>query len=176
MSDTKAHVATKAMGAVAPSKVIDPMVEFWAHGKRTPVYRRPDEVGLQYEDVFFPSMDGVALEGGFIPADSDRLIIHNHFLPGNRYGYAGHLEGLRDFGGFEVIGELLAGIHGSARRRLQHFVLRHPQSRSQRRRQRPYGRHRSARVPGCDRLDPLREVPARHRQHDHRAVERVSGC
>jgi uncharacterized protein len=109
MSDTTAqvkeaitNVSTKAVGAVVPSKVIDPFVELWAHGKRTPVYRRPDEVGLQYEDVFFPSMDGVALEGWFIPADSDRLIVHNHFLPGNRYGYAGHLEGLQDFGGFEV--------------------------------------------------------------------------
>jgi pimeloyl-ACP methyl ester carboxylesterase len=92
----------KATGTVAPETVIEPLVELWAHGKRTPVYRHPDEVGLEYEDVFFPAMDGVGLEGWFIPADSDRLIIHNHFLPGNRYGYAGHLEGLQDFGGFEV--------------------------------------------------------------------------
>lgn len=109
MTDTAAQVkeavtsvATKAMGAVAPSKVIEPMIDLWTRGKRTPVYRRPDEVGLDYEDVFFPSMDGVALEGWFIPAESDRLLIANHFLPGNRYGYAGHLEGLTDFGGFEV--------------------------------------------------------------------------
>jgi pimeloyl-ACP methyl ester carboxylesterase len=109
MSDTAAQVkeavtkvATKAMGSVAPSKVIEPMLDLWTQGKRTPVYRRPDEVGLEYEDVFFSSMDGVALEGWFIPADSDRLLIANHFLPGNRYGYAGHLDGLTDFGGFEV--------------------------------------------------------------------------
>ncbi len=100
--DALTDVATKAIGAVAPKKIIEPMVELWAHGKRTPVYRRPDEVGLAYEDVFFPAMDGLTLEGWFIPADSDRLIIHNHFLPGNRYGYAGHLDGLQDFGGFEV--------------------------------------------------------------------------
>jgi hypothetical protein len=99
---TIASAGTKAIGAVAPSRVIEPMVQLFAYGKRTPVYRRPDEVGLQYEDVFFPSMDGVALEGWFIPADSDRLLICNHFLPGNRYGYAGHLDGLQDFGGFEV--------------------------------------------------------------------------
>lgn len=105
MSDTKEKLTegvTKVMGAVAPSKVIDPLVQLWAHGKRTPIYRRPDEVGLEYEDVTFPSMDGTALEGWFIPADSNRLIIHNHFLPGNRYGYAGHLDGLKDYGGFEV--------------------------------------------------------------------------
>ncbi|CAN5676175.1 hypothetical protein BH11ACT6_BH11ACT6_40650 [soil metagenome] len=96
---------TKAMGSAgsaAPNKVIEQMLEFWVHGKRSPIYRRPNEVGLQYEDVFFPSMDGVGLEGWFIPADSDRLIIHNHFLPGNRYGYPGHLDGFQDFGGFEV--------------------------------------------------------------------------
>ncbi len=46
-----------------------------AHSTRTPILRRPDEYGLDYEDVFFPALDGVTLEGWFIPADSDRLII-----------------------------------------------------------------------------------------------------
>ena len=50
---------------------------------------------MTYEDVFFPSLDGVGLEGWFIPADSDRLVIANHFMPGNRYGYPGHLEQAR---------------------------------------------------------------------------------
>jgi len=57
---------------------------------------------MAYEDVFFPSLDGVGLEGWFIPADSDRLVICNHFMPGNRYGYPGHLEPWTGFGGFEV--------------------------------------------------------------------------
>jgi len=39
--------------------------------------RRPDEVGLEYEDVTFPSMDGVPLEGWFVPADADRLTDQN---------------------------------------------------------------------------------------------------
>jgi uncharacterized protein len=30
------------------------------------------------------------------------LIIHNHFLPGNRYGYPGHLPEFGGLGGFEV--------------------------------------------------------------------------
>jgi hypothetical protein len=47
---------------------------------------------MEYEDVFFPPLDGVALDSGFIPADSDRLVISNHFPPGNRYGFPGHLE------------------------------------------------------------------------------------
>jgi hypothetical protein len=84
----------------------DNFVQLWTTGttagRRAPVLRRPDEVGLEYEDVYFPSIDGVPLEGWFIPADSDRLIIHNHFLPGNRYGYPGHLPEFGGLGGFEV--------------------------------------------------------------------------
>ncbi|MBV9728513.1 MAG: alpha/beta hydrolase [Pseudonocardiales bacterium] len=90
------------MATATSNEFIDGLADFWAHSKRSPVFRRPDEVGLEYEDVFFPSMDGVALDGWFIPAESDRLIIHNHFMPGNRYGYPGHMEGFTDFGGFEV--------------------------------------------------------------------------
>lgn len=61
----------------------DTFVELWTTGttagRRAPVLRRPDEVGLAYEDVTFPSMDGVPLEGWFIPAEgSDRLVIHDH--------------------------------------------------------------------------------------------------
>ncbi|HKR51756.1 MAG TPA: hypothetical protein VJT72_19660 [Pseudonocardiaceae bacterium] len=86
--------------------VFDNFVQLWTTGttggRRAPVLRRPDEVGLDYEDVTFPSMDGVALEGWFIPAGSDKLIIHNHFLPGNRYGYPGHLPEFGGLGGFEV--------------------------------------------------------------------------
>jgi hypothetical protein len=71
---------------------------------RSPILRRPDEYGMEYEDVFFPSMDGTVLEGWFIPAKekSDKIIICNHFSPGNRYGYAGHLDAWNTSGGFEV--------------------------------------------------------------------------
>lgn len=81
---------------------MDGLADFFATGARTPILRRPDELGLAYEDVFFPSMDGVTLEGWFIPAASDRLVICNHFMPGNRYGYPGHLEPWTNAGGFEV--------------------------------------------------------------------------
>lgn len=87
-------------------QAFDSFLQLWTTGttagRRAPVLRRPDEVGLDYEDIFFPSMDGVPLEGWFIPADSDRLVIHNHFLPGNRYGYPGHLPEFGGFGGFEI--------------------------------------------------------------------------
>ena len=47
-------------------------------------------------------MDGLPLEGWFIPADSDRLVICNHFGPANRQGYPGHLEPWNTYGGIEV--------------------------------------------------------------------------
>lgn len=78
------------------------MADFFATSTRTPILRRPDEYGLTYEDVFFPSQDGVTLDGWFIPADSDKLVICNHFMPGNRYGYPGHIEPWTNAGGFEV--------------------------------------------------------------------------
>jgi pimeloyl-ACP methyl ester carboxylesterase len=69
---------------------------------RSPILRRPDEYGMEYEDVFFPSLDGTVLEGWFIPANSNKLVICNHFSPGNRYGYAGHIDPWKTSGGFEV--------------------------------------------------------------------------
>lgn len=84
-----------------------PMVEQYAQlftrGARTPVLRTPDEVGLEYEECWFPSADGVPLDAWFIPADSDRLLIVNHPMPCNRYGFPGHLAPWNTmFGGFEV--------------------------------------------------------------------------
>ena len=90
------------MTDAASNPVMDGMAEFFAKSYRTPILRKPDEYGMEYEDVFFPSLDGVALEGWFIPADSDRLVICNHFMPGNRYGYPGHMDPWKNFGGFEV--------------------------------------------------------------------------
>lgn len=46
------------------NEVIDGLADFFATSYRTPVFRRPDEVGLAYEDVYFPSLDGVPLEAG----------------------------------------------------------------------------------------------------------------
>lgn len=69
---------------------------------RTPILRTPEKYGLKFEEVSFETEDGVTIKGWFIPADSDKLIISNHFSPANRYGFAGHLEGLDFAGGFEV--------------------------------------------------------------------------
>lgn len=69
---------------------------------RTPILRTPADYGLEYEEISFQTQDGVTIKGWFIPADSDKVIISNHFSPANRYGFAGHLEGLGYAGGFEV--------------------------------------------------------------------------
>ncbi|PWJ44371.1 alpha/beta hydrolase family protein [Sediminitomix flava] len=61
---------------------------------RTPVHKTPKDHGIpNWEDVYFPSSDGVPLEGWYIPAvdgESDKLIIINHPMPMSRSGFTGH--------------------------------------------------------------------------------------
>lgn len=85
------------------TEFINGMAELMAYSLRTPILRTPDQYGMAYEDIFFPAIDGVPLEGWFIPAkNSNKLIIANHPMPANRYGYPGHLDPYKIFGGFEV--------------------------------------------------------------------------
>lgn len=98
--------AVKGLAGKAANK-LDPLTEQYAGlfktGLRTPVMKRPSDIGMEYEDMSFPSMDGVPLEAWFIPADSDRLLIINHPMTCNRYGFPGHLPEYKAyFGGFEV--------------------------------------------------------------------------
>lgn len=75
------------------------MAQGWSQPLRSPVLRTPAEEGLDYEDVTFPSQDGVPLEAWFIPcAGSDRLVIVNHPMMFNRYGCPTHLEPWRSWG------------------------------------------------------------------------------
>jgi uncharacterized protein len=103
--DTLSDVAEKVADSI--SHKLHPMVEQYAKlfktGICTPVLKRPSDIGLDYEDVFFPSLDGIPLEAWFIPADSDKLLIVNHPMTCNRYGFPGHLPPWNTmFGGFEV--------------------------------------------------------------------------
>jgi len=87
----------------AMSQLVETYAQLFKNGQRSPILRRPDEYGMKYEDIFFPSLDGTILQGWFIPAaNSKKLIIANHPMTCNRYGYPGHLEGYGGFGGFEV--------------------------------------------------------------------------
>ncbi|MFS2316833.1 alpha/beta hydrolase [Maricaulis sp. D1M11] len=91
------------MNAAAEDALIQQLAEGVSHSFRTPVLRRPSDYGMDYEDIFFPAMDGVMLDGWFIPAPGSRkLVICNHFIGANRYGYPGHLEPWDQAGGFEV--------------------------------------------------------------------------
>ena len=69
---------------------------------RLPVLRTPDEYGIEYEEVSFQTADGIEVSGWFMRGSSNRVVISNHFSPGNKYGFAGHKEGLDFAGGFEV--------------------------------------------------------------------------
>jgi esterase/lipase len=57
---------------------------------------------MEYENIFFPSLDGISLEGWFIPTKSEKLIICNHPMTMNRYGFPGHLEPWKQFNPTEV--------------------------------------------------------------------------
>ncbi len=100
---TKGQVASGGGAPDAKSEAfINGMADLMAHSTRTPILRWPNEYGLEYEEIFFPALDGITIEGWFIPAASDKLLIFNHPMPCNRYGYPGHLAPWQDFGGFEV--------------------------------------------------------------------------
>jgi len=105
LAETVSNIVEKAADAI--SHKLHPMIEQYAklfkEGARTPVLRRPSDYGMDYEDVFFPSLDGIPLEAWFIPAQSDKLLIVNHPMTCNRYGFPGHLPPWNTmFGGFEV--------------------------------------------------------------------------
>lgn len=83
------------------------MLETLAQGlstpPRLPVLRTPEEYGLNFEEVSFSTQDGVKVSAWLMRAEgSNRIVLSNHFSPGNKYGFAGHLEGLDFAGGFEV--------------------------------------------------------------------------
>lgn len=79
------------------------MLHTMGEASRTPIMRRPSDYDMEYEDVFFPAMDGTVIEGWFIPGDSDNVIVFNHFKGANRYGFPGHIEPWKSqSSGFEV--------------------------------------------------------------------------
>lgn len=69
---------------------------------RLPILRTPADYDMEFEEVSFTTADGVEVSAWFMPSTSNRVVISNHFSPGNKYGFAGHLEGLDFAGGFEV--------------------------------------------------------------------------
>jgi hypothetical protein len=73
--------------------ILQAMADSFGQQLRSPIMHSPSEQGLEYEDVTFPALDGVPLEGWFIPAaGSDKLIIANHPMGFSRSGIPTHLE------------------------------------------------------------------------------------
>ncbi|ONK02314.1 alpha/beta hydrolase [Pectobacterium actinidiae] len=99
---TTVTTTNDATADTASDAFINGLADLMAHSTRTPILRWPNEYGMEFEEIFFPAIDGVTVEGWFIPANSNKLIICNHPMPCNRYGYPGHLEPWTNFGGFEV--------------------------------------------------------------------------
>ena len=74
-------------------QILDRIADGFSHQIRSPLLHTPAEHGLEFEDVTFPSHDGVPLEGWFIPAPgSTRLVIANHPMGFTRAGMPTHLE------------------------------------------------------------------------------------
>ena len=42
--------------------MVEQYAQLFKTGIRTPVLKRPSDIELDYEDVFFPSLDGIPLE------------------------------------------------------------------------------------------------------------------
>jgi dipeptidyl aminopeptidase/acylaminoacyl peptidase len=52
---------------------------------RAPFEKKPDNLGLKYEDVYFPSRDGLTLSGWWLGAgDSSRVVVMIHGANGHR--------------------------------------------------------------------------------------------
>lgn len=80
--------------------MIDELIRGYTKAFRSPVLGTPADIGLPYEDVFFPAEDGVGLEGWLIPREgSDKIIIANHPLWFSRTGLPAHLEPWKSIGG-----------------------------------------------------------------------------
>jgi hypothetical protein len=74
-------------------RVLNQMADSFGQQLRSPILHSPSEENLDYQDVTFPSLDGVPLEGWFIPAPgSNKIIIANHPMGFSRSGIPTHLE------------------------------------------------------------------------------------
>ncbi|MEU6131873.1 hypothetical protein ABZ805_22090 [Saccharopolyspora sp. NPDC047091] len=73
--------------------VLDRLAHGLAHPIRSPLLHDPGEEGLDYEELSFPSQDGIPLEAWYVPCEgSDRLIVCMHPRSFSRAGVPAHLE------------------------------------------------------------------------------------
>jgi hypothetical protein len=89
------HAISHAAGLTTDQidHILNQMADSFGQQLRSPIWHSPSEASLDYEDVTFPSLDGVPLEGWFIPAPgSNKIIIANHPMGFSRSGIPAHLE------------------------------------------------------------------------------------
>lgn len=99
-------------------------------GERAPILETPKDYGLEFEDVTFPTSDGLKLAAWFIPANSsDKLIICNHPATLNRYGFPGHLAPWSEFQDIEVkFGMVHKALHDAGYNVLAYDLRNHGES------------------------------------------------
>ncbi|MBC7769365.1 MAG: alpha/beta hydrolase [Phycisphaerales bacterium] len=74
-------------------QILDRMADAFQRQLRSPIMHTPSEANLAFESVTFPSLDGVPLEGWFIPAAaSNKIVISNHPMGFSRSGIPTHLD------------------------------------------------------------------------------------
>ena len=113
----------------AQMAIVKALAEGTVKPKRAPIIKTPADYGLEYEDTFFPALDGVPLEAWFIPADSDKLIICNHPMTMNRYGFPGHLDPWKQFNDVEVdFNKVYKALHDAGYNVLTYDMRNHGRS------------------------------------------------
>jgi len=59
---------TPALTGEQIDRILQAMADSFGQQLRSPILHSPAEQDLDYQDVTFPALDGVPLEGWFIPA------------------------------------------------------------------------------------------------------------
>lgn len=96
---TQSNTERNAMSEEQITQVLTGIADGFRNQLRSPILSTPADENLEFEDVTFPSQDGVPLEAWFIPKEgSDRLIIVNHPKGFSRYGLPSHLEPWKSMG------------------------------------------------------------------------------
>ncbi|MBM6403052.1 alpha/beta hydrolase [Phycicoccus sp. CSK15P-2] len=93
-------VARQVIGRFMGRRIIKAIAAGYGTLLRSPLLKNPGDYGLHYENITFFASDGTPLEAWWIPRESStKLIIANHPLWFNRYGFPSHLEPWKSIGG-----------------------------------------------------------------------------
>lgn len=92
MSERTTAAGTPRVSDAEAAETLDHIAASFVNPLRSPILWTPADASLEFENITFPSADGVPLEGWFIPADSDRLVIVNHPMGFSRAGQPTSME------------------------------------------------------------------------------------